>query len=410
VPGIFEIIVPMAVFTTVVLLLAIVVLLARRALVPQEAVEIVVNDQQHLAATTGDKLLWALAVQGVYLPAACGGRGSCGQCRVVVSRGGGALLPTEANHITRRDAAEGVRLACMVTVREDLSVRLPAALLEAKQWRCRVRSNGNLTTYLKELVLELPDELEMTFEAGDYVLLEAPPQQIRFADFAIDDEYRSEWVRHGLLDLVANVAETTTRAYSLANHPLESGVLKLVVRIAIPPPDAPLDTPPGKVSSYVFGLKPGDEVTLSGAFGEFHARDSDREMVFIGGGAGIGPMRAIIFDQLLRKRTDRKMSFWYGARNLQELCYADDFERLAAVHDNFTYRVALSEPDADAGWEGARGLIHTVVFRQYLQDHPSPEEVEYYLCGPPLMSGAVLAMLEDLGVDRDSVFFDNFGS
>jgi Na+-transporting NADH:ubiquinone oxidoreductase subunit F len=298
----------------------------------------------------------------------------------------------------------------MVTVRENLSIRLPPALLEAKQWRSRVRSNRNLTTYLKELVLEAPEDLELPFEAGEYVLLEADPQRIRFADFDIDAEYRAEWERHGLFDLVADIEVKTTRAYSLASYPSERGILKLVVRIAIPPPSAPPDAPPGRVSSYLFGLKPGDVATLSGPFGEFHASDSDREMVFVGGGAGIAPMRAIIFDQLLRKRTHRKMSFWYGARSLRELCYADDFERLAATHDNFGYHVALSQPEEGSGWQGSRGLIHTVLYRQYLQDHPCPEEAEYYLCGPPLMSGAVLAMLEDLGVDRDSVFFDDFGT
>jgi Na+-transporting NADH:ubiquinone oxidoreductase subunit F len=399
----------MTVFTAVVFVLASVVLFARRRLAPEGSVEILVNEQKHLAATTPDKLLWALAAQGVYLPAACGGRGSCGQCRVVVSGGGGGLLPTEANHITRQDAAHGVRLACMVTVRDNLSIRLPPALLEAKQWRSRVRSNRNLTTYLKELVLEVPEDLGLSFEAGDYLLLEADPQRIRFADFDIDAEYRAEWERHGLFDLVAHITEKTTRAYSLANHPLEPGVLKLVVRIAIPPPSAPRDAPPGSVSSYVFSLEPGDLVTLSGPFGEFHARDTDREMVFVGGGAGIAPMRAIILDQLLRKQTHRKMSFWYGTRSLRELCYADDFQRLAATYDNFDYHVALSEPESDGGWQGPVGLIHTVLYQHYLQDHPYPEEAEYYLCGPPLMSGAVLAMLEDLGVDRESVFFDDFG-
>jgi len=297
----------------------------------------------------------------------------------------------------------------MVALRGDVSVRLPPALLEARQWHSRVRSNRNLTTYMKELVLELPEGLDMSFAAGGYILLEAPAARIGFDEFDIDEEYRAEWERRGLFGLVAQIDETTTRAYSLANHPMETGILKLAVRIAIPPPDAPPDAPPGKVSSYVFGLQPGDVATLSGPYGEFHARDSEREMVLIGGGAGIAPMRAIIFDQLLRKQTNRLMSFWYGARNLRELCYASDFEELAAAHDNFSYHVALSEPQADADWTGARGLVHSVVYEEYLQHHQCPEDAEYYLCGPPLMSGAVLAMLEDLGVDRDSVFYDDFG-
>jgi len=406
---VYALLVPIAVFTMIVFLLSVLVLVARRRLTPESSVEILVNDQQKLTATTPDKLLWALAAQGIFLPAACGGRGSCGQCRVVVNSGAGGLLPTEANHINPRDAARGVRLACMVSVRDNLSIRLPAALLEAKQWRSRVRSNRNLTTYLKELVLEIPEDLDLSFEPGDYVLLEAEPRQIRFSEFVIDEEYRAEWERHDLFALTADIAQKTTRAYSLANHPLERGVLKLVVRIAIPPPDAPADAPPGSVSSYVFSLAPGDLVTLSGPFGEFHARETDREMIFVGGGAGIAPMRSIILDQLLRKQTRRKLSFWYGARNLRELCYADEFEQLARAHDNFEYHVALSEPEPGSSWQGARGFIHSVLLQQYLLNHPSPEEAEYYLCGPPLMSGAVLAMLEDLGVDRESVSFDDFG-
>lgn len=400
----------MILFTTVVLLLAALVLLARRTLAPAHAVEIVVNERRHLPATTGEKLLWALAARDIHLPAACGGRGSCGQCRVVVTDGGGPFLPTEANHISRRDAAMGMRLACMVTLHEDVGVRLPDALLEARAWRSRVRSNRNLTTYLKELVLELPDGLDLTFAAGDYVLVEAPAQTVAYADLDIDPQYRDEWRRRGLFDLVAHIDVPTTRAYSVASHALERGVLKLVVRIAIPPPDAPAGAPPGKVSSWIFGLAPGDMVSLSGPFGTFHARDSEREMILVGGGAGIAPLRAMVFDQLLVRRTQRRLSLWYGARNMHELCYAEEFEALAARHDNFTYHVALSDPDVDAAWTGPRGFIHRVLLQDYLQDHPAPEEAEYYLCGPPLMSSAVVAMLEDLGVDRDSILHDDFGS
>lgn len=406
---VIQIVVPMALFTLVVVVLSVLVLVARRQLIPEVSVDVLVNEQQHVTGRSGDRLLWALADHGIYLPAACGGRGSCGQCRVVVSRGGGGLLPTEATHVTRLDAAKGVRLACMVTLREALSVRVPPDLLEAKRWQSRVLSNRSLTTYLKELVLEFPDELELAFEAGDYVLLEAPAGRVRYADFDIDAEYRSEWQHHGLFDLVAEIDMPTSRAYSLANHAGERQ-LKLVVRIAIPPPHGPPGCLPGKVSSYVFGLRPGDLVTLSGPFGEFHARASGREMILIGGGAGIAPLRAIILDQLLDRHADRRISFWYGARNPRELCYEEEFQKLADDHENFSYHVALSDPDVGPEWDGPRGLIHKVVLREYLRSHPRPEDAEYYLCGPPLMSSAVLAMLEDLGVDRDSVIFDDFGS
>ena len=405
-----EIVVPAVALTTIVFLLALVVLLVRRGLVPGEEVEILINDQRSLRGDAGEKLLWALAAHEIYLPSACGGRGSCGQCRIEVARGGGAMSPAEANHIPRRDAARGIRLACMVTLADDIAVHLPPERLHIRRWSSKVLSNRHVTTYLKELTLELPIELDFTFNAGAYVQLEAPAGVVRFDGFDIAPEYEAEWRRHALLDLAVDIPETTTRAYSLASHPGETGLIKLVVRIALPPPDAPVGTPPGRVSSYLFGLKAGDTVWLSGPFGEFRARDSDREMVLIGGGAGMAPLRAIVLDQLLNKRSARKISFWYGARNVRELCYHEEFTELARQHENFSYHVALSDPAPDSTWRGLTGLVHTVVYREYLERHPYPEEAEYYLCGPPLMSSAVLAILEDLGVDRDSVFFDDFGS
>jgi Na+-transporting NADH:ubiquinone oxidoreductase subunit F len=407
---VLEIVVPAVALTTIVFLLSLVVLLVRRALVPGEDVEILINDQRSVRGDAGEKLLWALAAHEIYLPAACGGRGSCGQCRIEVVRGGGAISPAEANHVARRDAARGVRLACMVTLGDDVAVHLPPELLEIRRWSSKVLANRHVTTYLKELTLELPPGFDFTFDAGAYVQLEAPPGTVRFDGFDIAVEYAAEWRRHGLQDLAVEIPETTTRAYSLANHPGEAGAIKLVVRIALPPPDAPAGTPPGRVSSYVFGLKPGDEVWLSGPFGEFRARDTGREMVLIGGGAGIAPLRAIVLDQLVNKRSKRKISFWYGARNERELCYHSEFTELARCHENFAYHVALSDLAPDSTWHGLTGLVHTVVYREYLEGHPYPEEAEYYLCGPPLMSSAVLAILEDIGVDRDSVFFDDFGS
>jgi Na+-transporting NADH:ubiquinone oxidoreductase subunit F len=298
----------------------------------------------------------------------------------------------------------------MLTVRGDLDIRVSKDVLEAQRWICTVRSNRSLTTFLKELVLILPDADQIQFEAGEYVLLEAPPYRVRFTDFDIEPEYRLEWERYRLLELTSELDEPAFRAYSLANQPSENDQIKLVVRIATPPHDAPSDTPPGKVSSYIFGLNPGDLVTVSGPFGEFHARETDKEMIFIAGGAGMAPMRSIIRDQLLRLKTRRKITFWYGARNLRELCYAAEFDELAGQYANFSWRVALSEPASDSPWTGYRGFIHSVVYENYLKDHPAPEEAEYYLCGPPLMSAAVIQILEDLGVEQDNILYDDFGT
>jgi Na+-transporting NADH:ubiquinone oxidoreductase subunit F len=404
-----QIILTMALFTTIVVVLTVIVLFARRLLVPSGEASILINDGRSLTVPVGDKLLWTLAGQGVLLPAACGGRGSCGQCRLVVERGGGEPLLTESAQINRRDLNKHVRLACQVTVREDLAIFLPEEVLEARQWTCRVRSNHNLSTFLTELVLEVVDHDEFEFEAGAYVLLEAPPGRTQFADFDIEDEYRAAWEASHLFDLEACRDEKTVRAYSLANDPSERGVVTLVIRIALPPADAPPGTPPGRVSSFVFSLRPGDTVTISGPFGTFHARESDREMVFIGGGAGIGPLRAIIRDQLLHQRSGRKITFFYGARALRDLCYREEFDALASRFDNFDWHVALSAPRREDDWSGPTGFIHAVAHDEYLEKHPSPEEAEYYVCGPPVMSDAVLAMLEDLGVDRESILLDDFG-
>ena len=401
------VLIPMLVFTAVVLALASAVLGARRRLAPAMDVPIVVNGQRTLTASTGDKLLWQLANHDIYLPAACGGRGACGQCKVQVISGGGGILPTETSHLTQHEVARGLRLACALTVREALEIRLPKDVLQARSWSAHVRTNRHLSTFLRELVLELPEPMQ--FEAGDYVLLKAPAGDFAFADFDIDPAYQPEWQRLGLLELVAHVPEPTLRAYSLANPPADATTVKLVVRIATPPSYAPRDTPPGMVSSYIFSLRPGDVVEVSGPFGEFHAQDSHREMVVIGGGAGIAPLHSMILDQLESKRSGRPISFWYGARNLRELCYRAEFEALARSHPNFRYEVALSQPEPTDQWDGATGLIHTTVFDTYLHDHPQPEEVEYYLCGPPLMTAAIRATLEDLGVEPQSIFLDDFG-
>ena len=402
--------IPSLLFTGVVLTLVLIVLGAHRLLVPQRQVAIQVNGRRTLEVPVGKKLLRTLAEQGIYLPAACGGRGTCGQCKVRVLKGVPALLPTESAHVRRSEAASGVRLACLLTVRDALDIRVPEESLETRRWTCTVRSNRNISTFMKEIVLDLPEGDGIEFEAGEYILLEAPPHELSFADFEIDSEYRNEWERFQMLTLRSEAREPTIRAYSLANHPLENDIVMLIVRIATPPHDAPKGTPPGKVSSYIFSLKPGDQVSVSGPFGEFNARETDKEMVFIAGGAGIAPMRSIICDQLLRLETDRKISFWYGARNLRELCYKTEFDRLAEEHENFFWHAALSEPRSGDAWDGHTGFIHTVVYENYLEQHPAPEDAEYYLCGPPLMSTATLQMLEDLGVGPDNIYLDDFGT
>lgn len=394
--------------TVLVVLLSAAVLLARYYLLPTGTAAIRLNGTQVLDANEGETLLRTLATSNILLPAACGGRGSCGQCRVTVVSGGGDILPTERSLINRRDASNGVRLACMLTIRGNLEVRIPDDLLVAERITCRVISNENVTTYLKELVLELPGGRDMRFDAGQYVLLEAPPGRTRFADFAIPETFRSAWQRDHLFDLEVERLESTQRAYSIASPPQERGTLRLVVRIATPPPGHP-QVPPGLVSSYLFGLTAGDAVAVAGPFGEFGARDSDAEMILIGGGAGIAPLRAIVHDQLESRGTKRRMSLWYGARNRNEICFADEFDALAARHENFSWHVALSDRNADPSWDGPRGLIHAVVRDNCLAEHDAPEDAEYYLCGPPLMSSAVLAMLEDFGVEADSILFDDFG-
>ena len=397
-------------FTTVVLVLVLIVVGAHRLLVPSGQVAILVNGRRTLDVRAGEKLLGTLSEQGIYLPAACGGRGTCGQCKVRILKGARPPLPTETAHLSRTEASAGVRLACLLTVRDELEIRVPEESLNVQRWNCTVRSNRNISTFMKELILTLPEGEQLDFEAGEYILLEAPPHNLDFSSFDIDTEYRSDWQRYQMLGLRSELTEPAVRAYSLANHPLEKGIVTLIVRIATPPYDAPQGTPPGKVSSYIFSLKPSDHVNVSGPFGEFHAQDTDREMVFIAGGAGIAPMRSIICDQLLRVRTPRKISFWYGARNLSELCYQAEFDRLAAEHDNFSWHAALSESRPSDDWNRDIGFIHAVVYESYLKDHPAPEDAEYYLCGPPLMSTATIQMLEDLGVERDSIFLDDFGT
>lgn len=396
-----------AFFTGIVLILSAVILAARTRLVPTGNVQLTINDARVVEVPVGDKLLGALGGVGLFLPSGCGGKGTCGQCRCRVLAGGGDVLPTEAALLSHREAVQQVRLACQVAVREDMTLRVPDDVFGVRKWSCKVRSNRNVATFIKELVLEMPAGEEADFKAGGYVQIECPPYSVSFEDFDIDERFRAEWDRYNLWRYAAGTDVPTTRAYSLASYPAEKGILILNVRIATPPPG--LDVPPGVVSSYIFSLKPGDSVTIAGPYGEFFVRDTDAEMIFIGGGAGMAPMRSNIFDQLKQVGTGRKISFWYGARNSQELFYEQDFDQLAREYDNFEWHVALSEPREVDEWTGPTGFIHDVVYAQYLRQHPAPEECEYYLCGPPLMLAAVMKMLEDLGVERDSILFDDFG-
>jgi Na+-transporting NADH:ubiquinone oxidoreductase subunit F len=405
-----EIGIGVAAFTTIVTALVLLILAARWALVPTGEVTIRLNDSRSITAVVGERLLSALAGCDVLLPSACGGRGTCGQCRVTVLEGGGPPAAVETSLLTRQQLADGERLACQVTLRKDLAVRVPTEVLGIRRLRCTVRSNHNVATLMKELVLELPAGERMAFRAGCYVQASCPAYCTEFAKFDIDDVYRAEWDRLDLWSLVAATDASATRAYSLASSPADSTRLTLVVRLATPPSGDDESIPPGVVSSYLFGLRAGDRLDIAGPYGTFFADDTDREMIFVGGGAGVAPLRSMIRDLVVDQQTTRTVSFWYGARDPLELCYRDEFERLQAESPRFTYTCALSEPQPQGDCEEEVGFIHEVLERRYLKDHPAPEVCEYYLCGPPLMIKAVLAMLERYGVDRDNIRFDDFGS
>ncbi len=404
-----EILYSVAIFSGTLVAIAVVILWVIARLVPQGDVHILVNHERDVATPTGKKLLGALADAGIFVPSACGGGGTCGQCKVKVLKGGGELLPTEASLITKREAREGERLACQVTVFQDVEVQVPDDVFGVRKWQCTVRSNRNVATFIKELVLELPPGEEMDFKAGGYVQLECPPHDLKYADFDIDAIYRDDWERYGLFELESHVKEVTTRAYSMASYPEEKDVIILNVRVATPPPDKYGKVPPGIMSSYIFNLKPGDSIIASGPYGEFLARKTDNEMVFIGGGAGMAPMRSHIYDQLKRLHSKRRISFWYGARSLREAFYIEEFDELASQYENFSWHLALSEPLPEDNWSGPVGFIHEVLYEHYLKEHPAPEDCEYYLCGPPLMIAAVTHLLDDLGVEKDNVLFDDFG-
>jgi Na+-transporting NADH:ubiquinone oxidoreductase subunit F len=399
-----------AIFTGIVVSLSAVILLARSKLVETGSVGMLVNDDREFQVSAGAKLLTALSSVGLYLPGGCGGKGTCGQCRVKVLKGGGAMLPTESALIGRKEAADHVRLGCQVTVRENIRVRIPEEVFGVRKWECRVRSTHGLSTFIKEIVLELPAGERVPFRAGGYIQIECPRYRAKFSDFDVEPRFRDDWDRHNLWRFRARAEVPTTRAYSIANYPEEEGIILLNIGIAIPPPGAKQSVPPGIVSSYLFSLTAGDRVTIAGPYGEFYAKDTENEMVFIGGGTGMAPLRSHIFDQLKRIKTKRKISFWFGVRSKRDLFYHREFERLAAEHPNFTYVAALSDPKSDDDWDGPVGFIHQVACERYLSSHDAPEDCEYYMCGPPLMISAVQKMLTDLGVPEENVMFDDFGS
>ena len=403
-----EIILGVAMFTAIVLVLVVVILVAKARLVPSGDLTITVNDQKTFQVPAGGKLLGALSDAGIFVSSACGGGGTCAQCIVKVQSGGGEILPTERTHINRREAQEGCRLSCQVALKQDMCVEVPAEAFETKQWRCKVKSNHNVATFIKEFVLELPEGEQVDFKAGGYIQIECPPHEVAYKDFNIEEEYRADWDKYDVWRYVSKVDEPVIRAYSMANYPGEKGIIMLNVRVASPPPRMP-DVPPGKMSSYIFSLKPRDEVTISGPYGEFFIKDTDAEMVYIGGGAGMAPLRSHIFELFKNRKTNRKVSYWYGGRSMRELFYVDHFRGIEKDFPNFKFHIALSEPQPEDHWDGHTGFIHQVLLDNYLKDHPAPEDIEYYICGPPMMNQAVFKMLEDLGVEKENIAYDDFG-
>jgi Na+-transporting NADH:ubiquinone oxidoreductase subunit F len=405
-----EVLLGVSVFTLIVMLLVGLILFARSRLIPAGDVQLNVNNdpERQLKVAPGGKLLTVLGDNEIYIPSACGGGGTCGQCRVIITAGGGDILPTETAHISKREAREGYRLSCQVNVKQDMALEIDPQIFSIRKWECSVQSNISRSTFIKELVLTLPADADLNFRAGGYIQIEAPPHTVDFRTMEIDTLYRDDWDKFDLWRYRSEVKEPIMRAYSMANYPEEKGIVMLNVRVC-PPPFGMENVPPGQMSSYIFNLKPGDPVTISGPYGEFFARQSDAEMVFIGGGAGMAPMRSHIFDQFKRLDTQRKVSFWYGARSLREAFYVEEFNALAEQFDNFNWHLVLSEPLPEDEWSGAVGFVHQYLYAHYLVDHPAPEDCEYYMCGPPMMNKSASDMLYNLGVEKDNIFFDDFG-
>jgi Na+-transporting NADH:ubiquinone oxidoreductase subunit F len=412
-----------AVFILMIIALVVLLMVARSKLVNSAEVTININEgTQELAAQAGGNLLNVLSANKIFIPSACGGKGSCGVCKVHIHSGGGSMLPTEESHISRGEARTGCRLACQVKVKGDMDIEIEPEVFGVRKWECTVRSNHNVATFIKEFVIDLPEGESVPFRAGGYIQIECPPHVQKYSDFEIEEEYRGDWDNFDMWRFVSTVNADVTRAYSMANYPEEYGMIMLNIRIASPPPRMP-DVPPGIMSSYIFGRKPGDKVTISGPFGEFFARETSNEMVFVGGGAGMAPMRSHIFDQFKRIKTDRKVSFWYGARSFREAFYLEDFDGIAEEFDNFEWHIAFLDVLEEDDWgnpdapsrqstgckNGYVGYIHNVVYDEYLKDHESPEDIEYYLCGPPIMNTSVINMLVNIGVELENIMLDDFG-
>ncbi len=407
------ILISIAVFLVVVLIPVTVLVIVRKKLAPQGKVKININDEKEIEVEPGNSLLGTLANEQIFLPSACGGGGSCGMCRCQVLEGGGTILPTETGFFSRKEQQDHWRLGCQVKVREDMKIKINPQIFGIKKWECEVVSNRNVATFIKEFVVKLPEGEHLKFLSGGYIQIDVPAIDVNYKDIDVDEEYRADWEKFGMFDLVMHNPEPQFRAYSMASYPAEDNIIMLNVRIATPPFDRVnggfMKVNPGVCSSYIYSLKPGDKVTISGPYGEFHIKDTKREIIFIGGGAGMAPMRSHILDLFLTKHTDRKVSYWYGGRSLRELFYIEDFRKIEEENPNFKFNIALSAPLPEDNWTGYVGNIHEVLLENYLKNHSEPEEIEYYLCGPPMMTAAVLKMLDSLGVPKEMISFDDFG-
>ncbi|MDP7062540.1 MAG: NADH:ubiquinone reductase (Na(+)-transporting) subunit F [Planctomycetota bacterium] len=397
-------------FSVVVIALVFILLAAKSKLVSSGNVSLVINGKEAdaMSIPAGDTVLNSLSSQKIFIPSACGGGGTCGQCLVQIDEGGGTLLPTEETHITRGMAKEHWRLSCQVKIKQDMKMRVDESVFNVQKWECDVVSNRNVATFIKEFVVQLPEGESIDYKSGGYIQIEVPPHSIDYTNLNIEDEYREDWDNFRLWDINSTTTETVERAYSMASYPAEGNRIMLNVRIATPPPRTE-GLPTGKGSSYIFNQKPGDKVIISGPYGEFFLKENDREMVFVGGGAGMAPMRSHLLHLFKTLKTDKKVSFWYGARSLREAFYVDEFDEIAKEFPNFEWHLALSDPLPEDNWKGKTGFIHQVLLDSYLNNHEAPEECQYYLCGPPMMNTAVINMLGDLGVEPEDIFLDDFG-
>jgi len=402
-------------FLGITLLLVGILLYAKAKLIPSGKVKLTINQEKEIEVDQGATILSTLSNEKIFLPSACGGGGTCGMCKCRVLEGGGEILPTETGFFTRKQQADNWRLGCQVKIKEDMKIEIPEEVLGVKKWECTVVSNDNVATYIKEFVVKLPEGEHLHFKSGGYIQIDVPALEVDFSkDIEIQEEYKDEWDKYNLWKLKMKNPEPTFRAYSMANHPAEGNIVMLNIRIATPPWDRPkndwMSVNPGICSSFIFSRKPGDKVTISGPYGEFHIKETEREMMFIGGGAGMAPMRSHIFHLFQTLKTGRKATYWYGARSKREIFYEEHFRKIEQMFPNFTFTIALSEPKPEDNWTGPVGFIHQIIYETYLSKHEEPEDIEYYLCGPPLMNSAIQKMLDNLGVPENMIAFDDFGS